>query len=268
MTTNQAVTLTINNAVAEIRICRPESLNALDTFVLQGLSDVFNQLAKKCQGLNAFEDCRVATISGEGSKAFVAGADIKLMQRAAKAEVAQFLWCGQKLMREIELLPLPVIAVLDGFALGGGLELALACDLIIATEKAKVGQPEVNLGLIPGFGGTQRLVHRVGVAAAKRLIYTAEMISAEEAFRIGLVDWLVPSGELQEKVRKTCEIIICKGPLALQGAKRAIEQSVQTAKLSGLTKEVEEFLVAFDSADAREGLNAFLEKRQPKFRGI
>jgi len=170
-------------------------------------------------------------------------------------------------MRQIELLPLPVIAVVDGFALGGGMELALSCDLIVATERAKFGQPEVNLGIIPGFGGTQRLSRRAGIGAAKRLVFTGEIISGEESSRLGITDYYVQSGELNARLEKLCNTLSEKGPLAIAASKRAIEMGENAPKVMALQEEKEEFLRIFQTVDAAEGLIAFLEKRKGQFQG-
>jgi enoyl-CoA hydratase len=167
----------------------------------------------------------------------------------------------------IETFPAPVIAAVNGFALGGGLELALSCDLIIAADTAKLGQPEVNLGIIPGFGGTQRLIHRCGVGTARRLCYTGELLSAEEGCLVGIVDKVVPAASLIEEARNWAKLIASKAPLAVKGAKKVIRVSQETDLLSGLRLEVEEFLSLFGSADREEGMTAFLEKRPPKFTG-
>lgn len=252
------VSLTIKNQVANIMIQREESLNALNEEVLLGLLHALEQVEK---------DVRVITLAGAGGKAFVAGADIKFMEGAPRAALSSFIELGQRVMRSIELFPAPVIAVVNGFAIGGGFELALACDFIVVTEKAKLGQAEVNLGIIPGFGGTQRLVQRAGVGAAKRLVYTAENISGEEAFRLGLADWFVQSTELESKLEEICNTLKSKGPLAIAAAKRTIENAVSQQKLYGLTREVEEFVDLFQTNDTKEGLRAFIEKRRPSFKG-
>jgi enoyl-CoA hydratase len=182
--------------------------------------------------------------------------------------IADYVELGQRTMRQIETFELPVIAAVNGFALGGGLELALSCDLIFASDTAKVGQPEVNLGVIPGFGGTQRLIARCGVGTAKRLCYTGDIINSDEALRLGIVDKVFTKDTLLEEVFKICSTISTKAPLAVQAAKRVINQSVEQQMLSGLRREVDEFLTVFNSKDRSEGMQAFLQKRPAKFNGV
>jgi enoyl-CoA hydratase len=170
-------------------------------------------------------------------------------------------------MRAIETLDVPVIAAVNGFALGGGLELALACDLIVCAESAKLGQPEVNLGIIPGFGGTQRLIQRCGIGTARRLCYTGDLISADEARVVGIADRVVPDALFWDEVKKMATTIASKAPLAVKGAKKVINQAQESLLLSGLRLEVEEFLKLFQSADREEGMDAFVEKRAAKFTG-
>lgn len=260
-----SVLVETKDKVQTITINRAEVLNALSVEVLTELKSALETLATK---KDLYQEVRLVVVRGAGGKAFVAGADIKHMQGASDKERKAFAELGQSAMLAIESLPLPVIAVVDGFALGGGLELALACDLIFATEKAKFGQPEVNLGLIPGFGGTQRLIYRCGLATTKRLVFTGEHLSAEEGFRLGLVDYLAKEGELEERLAEVVKSISQKAPLALASAKRAIEFAIKDLKKAGLQNEVREFLNLFASADTAEGLAAFAEKRKAKFVGL
>ena len=246
---------------------REASRNALSGEVLSALSEAVQTLQPLTQGPTAYSECRAVVLRGAGEKAFVAGADIREMQRATREDLARFIWLGQRVMREIELLPLPVIAAVHGFAIGGGLELALAADLIVASTAAKLGQAEVNLGLIPGFGGTQRLAARTGAGTAKRLVLTGETIAAEEGFRLGVVDYLVPVEHFEAEVSRVLKLLTEKSPLAIAAGKRAVERFFSQDKLAGLTVEVEEFLHLFESGDAREGLSAFLEKRPAQFPG-
>ena len=262
MSENRFVQVSQSAGIARVLINRPDALNALNAAVLQQLAEVFDQL-----GRMKFSDLRVVVLEGAGEKAFVAGADIKLMQVATRLELREFIALGQSVMRQIERLPVPVIAAVDGFAIGGGLELALACDLTIATARSKMGQAEVNLGLIPGFGGTQRLLSRVGVGTAKRLIFTGENISAEEAVRLGVVDYCVSVEEFEVKVNQLAETMASKSSFALAAAKRAIDNATVEARLAGLTREVEEFIGLFEFDDTKEGLAAFIEKRKPQFKG-
>jgi len=250
--TSDSLQVSLKGRRAEAIITREESLNALNLALLKDLEEAIAKLRD-----TSLADCGLLTLAGAGEKAFVAGADIKLMAESG---------LGQRVMCALETLPIPVIAIVDGFALGGGLELALACDLIVAEEQAKLGQPEVNLGLIPGFGGTQRLAARVGIGAAKKLIYTALPIKAEEAYRIGLVDELVARGAAQEAVNTIAETILTKGPIAMKFAKQAIEEGYRASKKQGLTVEAELFLELFKFEDTKEGLNAFTEKRKANFK--
>ena len=266
MSDSEVVKLNISGFRADIVIQREAALNALNLEVLGGLQLAVNTLSSALK-TSPETAPRVVTISGSGEKAFVAGADIKLMHGKTPAEVRGFIELGQRVMNALEALPLPVIAVVDGFAIGGGLELALSCDLIVVTERAKLGQAEVNLGIIPGFGGTQRLFRRVGAGMAKRLIFTAENISGEEAFRIGLADYFVSQSELLTRVSAICELISQKGPLAVAAAKRAIQFGYEPAAEAGLKNEVEEFIKTFSTVDGNEGLSAFVEKRKPQFIG-
>lgn len=256
----KSVTMALNGSTALLTINRPESLNALNVDVLQGLMLIFDELSKKN------ELCTVV-ITGAGEKAFVAGADIATMNQLGPRAIADYVELGQRAMRTIESFKLPVIAAVNGFALGGGLELALACDLIIASDKAKVGQPEVNLGIIPGFGGTQRLIQRAGIGTARRLTYTGDIISAPEALSLGIVDQVVEGEKLTETIDALCAKISSKGPLAVQGAKAVIRQSQETMLLSGLRLEAETFLSLFATRDREEGMTAFLQKRTPAFTG-
>jgi enoyl-CoA hydratase len=254
------VQLVSTGPVSEIVINRPKSLNALNADVLQGLILALDKLA-------TMPDVRVLTITGAGEKAFVAGADIATMSGLGPRAIADYVELGQRAMRGLELARVPVIAAINGYALGGGLELALACDIIVASRSARLGQPEVNLGVIPGFGGTQRLIQRCGIGAARRLCYTGELITADEGFTIGLVDRVVEAAELKGAVAAMANLIAQKAPLAVQKAKSVIRQSQEGLLNSGLRLEVEGFLSLFGTADRAEGMEAFLQKREPKWRG-
>ncbi|RIL05799.1 MAG: crotonase, partial [Proteobacteria bacterium] len=194
------VKVDLSGAVAEVTINRPQSLNALNADVLGGLILHLDKLL-----LN--QELRAVIITGAGEKAFVAGADIHTMAQLGPRPIADYVELGQRAMRRIESFPRPVIAAVNGYALGGGLELAIACDIIIASKAAKLGQPEVNLGIIPGFGGTQRLLQRCGIGAAKRLVLSGEIIGADEAYNLGIVDQLCEPGDLLDKARALAQTI-------------------------------------------------------------
>ena len=255
-----SVQLVVDGARASLTVCRPESLNALNQDVLTGILLALDKLSRD-------PAIRVLTITGAGEKAFVAGADIATMSQLGPRPIADYIELGQRVMRALESASFPIIAAVNGFALGGGLELALACDLIAVSDSAKLGQPEVNLGIIPGFGGTQRLVHRCGVGTARRLCFTGDMIDAAEAHRLGVADYIFPQSEFREAIAKLEEKICAKAPLAVQGAKRVIRAAVEQPLLSGLRREVEEFLELFGSLDREEGMSAFMQKRAALFSG-
>lgn len=254
------ILVTRGERVWTIAINRPESLNALNADVLQSLLNQFQEISRT-------SSVAAVVITGSGPKAFVAGADIRSMQGLGPRPIADYVELGQRTMRAIETCRVPVIAAVNGFALGGGLELALSCDLIVCAEGAKLGQPEVNLGIIPGFGGTQRLIQRCGIGQARRLCYTGDLISASEAFAIGLAEKVVPDAELIDHVMKVAETIASKAPLAIQSAKRVVNAAQDNTLLSGLRLEVEEFLRLFGTADREEGMTAFVEKRKASFTG-
>jgi len=262
MLQNQNVLLEVNQYVAYITINRESARNSLSRETLQELLEITNEIRTR-----PISEVRVVVLRGAGDKAFVAGADIKFMQSAPLGELSDFISLGQLVMKKLEELPQPVISIIDGFALGGGLELALAGDLILATERAKLGQPEVALGLIPGFGGTQRLSLRVGSGLARRMIYLGETISGEEAYRIGLVDIYVPATELNAKLDELLNTLLKKGPLAIAAAKRCLQQTFATQVEGGLEQEVREFIKLYSYADTKEGLSAFVEKRAANFSG-
>lgn len=246
--------------VATVRINRPDKLNALSPEVLAELEAAFRGLA------SSSSSPRCAVLTGEG-KAFVAGGDISAMAQMTPLEARRFAAVGNALMATLEGLLFPVIAAVNGFALGGGCELALACDFVYASESAKFGQPEVKLGVIPGFGGTQRLARRVGVGKARELVYTGEILSAAEALRIGLVNAVFPAADLLPKTLEVAKKIAEMGPLAVAAAKRVIlhgeDQSLTTAN----DLEATAFAGLFGSHDQREGMSAFLAKRAPAFEG-
>ena len=249
-----------DGAVAIVTINRPKALNALDPTTLTELLQCTEELA-------ADRSVRSMVVTGAGERAFGAGADIAAMESMSAVDGRRFALLGQRVMRRLEQLSIPVIAAVNGFALGGGLELALACDLILAAEGAKFGQPEINLGIIPGFGGTQRLSRRIGVAAARLLIFTGEMIDAAEAFRLGLVNRVLPGAELLSSARQLAATLATKAPVALQQAKAAINVGSEIDLDDGCRYEAEAFAVAFGTHDRREGMRAFLEKRTASFKG-
>lgn len=254
--------LQIENQIAILKINRPEALNALNSQVLSDLDQVLGELAGKFP-----QEVRGLILTGEGEKAFVAGADIKELSSLDEKQGQGFARRGQKIFRQIEQLPFPVIAAVNGFALGGGLELALACDFIYASEKAKLGLPEVNLGLIPGFGGTVRLSRVVGLNQARELIFSAQTLNAAEALALGLVNKVcVPSDLMKDCLAKMSQIT-AKAPLAVKAAKSSILGSHDQAVDPGLETEAGSFATLFNSRDTREGTTAFLEKRAAQFRG-
>ncbi len=246
--------------LATVTIDRPQAMNALNRQVLEELSGVFAALREE-------EEILVAILTGSGDRAFVAGADIGAMADMSVEEARAFADLGQKTFFEIECSPLVVIAAINGFALGGGCELAMACDMRIASEKARLGQPEVNLGVIPGFGGTQRLARLIGRSQAKRLIFTGELVKAQPALALGLVDQVVPADELLVTCQELGHLIARKGPLAIRAAKRAIGRGLDLTLEQGCAFEAEEFGQLFASWDQTEGMKAFLQKREPSFQG-
>jgi len=241
-----------------VKVNRPEALNALNAVVLEELSDIFGEI-------DADDSIGIAILTGEG-RSFVAGADIAAMKEMNALEGRAFMIKGQAVMQKIETLTKPVIAAVNGFALGGGCELAMACDIRFASEKAKFGQPEVGLGIIPGFGGTQRLPRLVGKGMAKLLIFGAEMIGAEEAKAIGLVEKVFPPDELLAETEKFAELILSKAPIAVRLAKAAINNGVNVDLPTGVSFEAEASVAPFGSEDRLEGMGAFLEKRPAVFK--
>lgn len=238
---------------------RPKVLNALNTSVLEELETAIDQI-------NIEEDIYVLIITGEG-KAFVAGADISEMKDKTAIEGRTFGELGLRIFRKIELMEKPVIAAVNGFALGGGCELAMSCDIRIAGEKAKLGQPEVSLGITPGFAGTQRLPRLVGTAKAKELIFTGNMINAVEAERIGLVNKVVAQEELMEEALKMAKKIAANGQIAVKYSKAAINRGINCDLDTAIEIEKDLFGLCFSTEDQKEGMSAFLDKRKPEFKG-
>jgi len=248
------------DAIARITVNRPKILNALSKETLDELR-------------TAFEDARDDTVihgvilTGAGDKAFIAGADISELARLTAVEAIEFSRYGQAILDLIENLGKPVIAAVNGFALGGGCETALACTFRVASENAKFGQPEVRLGLIPGCGGTQRLPRLVGKGRALQLILTGETIDAQEAWRIGLVNEVVPAAELISRAEAILGQIFANAPLAVKFSLQAVNQGLETNQATGLSKEASLFGLSAGTADKQEGTSAFLEKRPPHFQG-
>ena len=260
METPEFVTVERTGAVATVTIKRPEKLNALNAQVIAQLTQAFTSLA------SASEPVRCAILTGAG-KAFVAGADIAEMATLSTADAKRFADAGHALGALLEALPFPVIAAVNGFALGGGCEIALACDFIYAAEGAKLGQPEVNLGVIPGFGGTQRLLRRVGAARARELVYTGDMITAEQALAMGLVNAVHPGPELLLRARDTALKIASRGPLAVAAAKRVMLRGEGVDLPAACELEALAFAALFGSDDQRLGMKAFIEKAKAEFTG-
>ncbi len=247
-------------AVRTIVVNRPDKLNALNRDTLNELSLVFAQAAQD-------DAVRVVVLTGAGEKAFVAGADIAEMNGYTPVQAQGFSRAGQRLMTSIERLGKPVIARIQGFALGGGMELAMACHLRVASEKAKFGQPEINLGLIPGFGGTQRLLRLAGRGAALELCLTGAPINAQRAYELGIVSRVVAPDALDEAVNTLADQLAAAAPLAAAGILDAVLQGGETAIDQGLEFETQGFALAFSTGDMREGTTAFLEKRKAEFKG-
>jgi len=249
----------VEGGIATLTFNRPKALNALNSQTLGEVAEAIRTIDD--------EEVRVLILTGAGDRAFVAGADITELQKMTAISARHFATEGQKVLFALENLSMPVIACVNGFALGGGCEIAMACDLIYASEKARFGQPEINLGIMPGFGGTQRLLRLVGRARAKELCLTGDMISAMEAKEIGLVNKVFPPETLIEETRKVATLIASKGKVANRAIKRVINTGMDVDLQSGCVLEVEAFALCFASPDAKEGTTAFLEKRPPHFTG-
>lgn len=246
----------VDSAVAVLTINRPKALNALNSAVLDELNAALDAI-----DLN---EVRALIITGAGEKSFVAGADIGEMSTLTKAEGEAFGKKGNDVFRKIETLPIPVIAAVNGFALGGGCEISLACDIRICSENAVFGQPEVGLGITPGFGGTQRLARTVGVGMAKQMIYTARNIKAPEALRIGLVNAVYPIEELMVAAKKMASMISSNAPIAVRNCKKAINDGLQTDIESGVAIEEKLFGDCFETEDQRYGMAFFLDRNKDK----
>ena len=247
------------DGVAVVTVDRPDALNALDVAHAEALHE---RLAE----LSAEEEIRVVLLTGAGEKAFVAGADIRHMQGLGVLEARRWGELGHACGRLLETMPKPTVAAINGFALGGGLELALACDLRVAASTAKLGQPEINLGILPGWGGAIRLARTTTLGFAKALIYTGRTIDAAEALEHGLVNVVWEPAELVAKTRELCVGLAAKSPVALAYAKEAVNQALQGDHRANLELEARLFAMAFASEDQKEGMAAFVEKRAPKFR--
>ncbi len=244
--------------ISTLTVNRPAALNALNRAVLEDMARVIREIRHDSA-------VRVLIVTGAGDRGFVAGADIAAMAKMTAVEGLEFSRLGHRVFETLEDLPIPVIAAVNGFALGGGIELAMACDLIIASDKARFGQPEINLALIPGFGGTQRLPHRIGHVRARELIMTGDMIDAKTALEWRLVNQVVPAAELMNAAHALAEKLASKSALALRQAKAALRAAATMEQDAGLRFEQEAFGVVFGSADRVEGTTAFVEKRPPKW---
>ena len=250
----------IYDRVGIIKFNRPKALNAINPDMLTEIGEALNEIETNAA-------VRVLVLTGEGDKAFVAGADISHMVNLSPIGLRNFSRTGQDVMFRLEALPIPVIACVNGFALGGGTEIAMASDFIYASENAKFGQPEINLGVIPGFGGTQRLSRLVGKAMAKELCMTGGMISAQEAKEIGLVNKVFSHDTLWEETMKTAKLIASKGKISLKAVKDCIERGSDVDLRNGCYMESDAFGLGMASPDGKEGMKAFLEKRKPEFKG-
>lgn len=247
-----------HGAVRVVTVNRPDKLNALNRATLEALHAAFDAAA-------ADEAVRAVVLTGAGAKAFVAGADIAEMSGLSPIQARDFSLVGQRLMRRMERMPKPVVAMVNGFALGGGLELAMCCHLRIAADSAKLGLPEVTLGLLPGFGGSQRLLRLVGRAAALEMTLTGAPVDAARALALGLVNRVVPAAELEAHTMELAATLAGNAPLAMRGILDAVHVGGECAIDDGLEYESAQFGLAFATEDAREGMAAFLERRKPAF---
>lgn len=250
----------IEKGIATITFNRPKVLNALNQASLQEFSEALDTVASD-------EDIRVLVLTGAGEKSFVAGADITEFLRFNVLKAKLFAEMGHRLVNRLQELPIPVVAAVNGFALGGGCEVILGCDFVYAAENAMFGLPEINLGIIPGFGGTQRLPRLVGKNMAKEMIFTGKMISAAEAHAAGLVNRVCPLEQLMDEVMKTASTMASKGRASLRAAKQAVNNGMDVDLKSGCRIEIDAFAICLASTDAKEGTEAFLEKRKATFKG-
>lgn len=248
------ITYEVEGAVGTITINRPKALNALNSQVLDELNEVIDAVD--------LDTVRCLILTGAGEKSFVAGADIAEMSSLTKAEGEAFGKKGNDVFRKLETFPIPVIAAINGFALGGGCEISMSCDIRICSENAVFGQPEVGLGITPGFGGTQRLARTVGVGMAKEMIYGGRNIKADEAYRIGLVNHVYPLEELMPATKKLAATIAKNAPIAVRASKKAINDGLDAAMDDAIVIEEKLFGSCFESYDQKEGMAAFLEKRK------
>ena len=252
--------LEVSDALAILRINRPKALNALN-------QDVINELGKAVESLSQREDLGALILTGAGERAFVAGADIAQMADYDEEEAKTLASKGHRVLAALEALPFPVIAAVNGFALGGGCELALACDVILASENAKFGQPEVKLGLIPGMGGCIRLPRKIGHAAACEWIFSAQIYDASKAKEVGLVREVLPQEQLMDRAKELASIMAKQAPLAIAAAKKVLYSTATLTTGEAAKIEVDAFAALFNTADTKEGTLAFVEKRNAEFQG-
>jgi enoyl-CoA hydratase len=262
MTYKNLIVESVDPGIKIIKISRPKALNALNTEVMVELKTV---LSAEADNTNT----RVVILTGDGEKAFIAGADITEMKSKTPSEGVRFAQIGHEITKILELMPKPTIAAVNGFALGGGTEMAIACDFILASDKAVFGQPEVGLGVIPGFGGTVRLSRFVGTPRAKELIYSGRKVSAQEAKEIGLVNHVYPAAEFMTQVIELAKQISAQSQSAVARSKQLMTEFSETNGLNfKLDAEAQAFGRLFESEDQREGMTAFVEKRKPNFKGL
>jgi enoyl-CoA hydratase len=257
---DENILVTTDEAIATITFNRPKALNALNAALLAELSHAIDTIENH-------PEVRVLVLTGAGEKAFVAGADIKELDGLTALQAKAVAMRGQGTIDKIAALPIPVIAAVNGYALGGGAEVALACDFIYAADTASFGLPETNLGLIPGFGGTQRLARLIGPQQAKELIFTGKIITAAQAQSLGWVNHVFPADDLMPQVMATARALAGKGRISLRAAKEAIDAGLETDLATGLKIEQNAFALCMASEDAREGTRAFIEKRTANFKG-
>jgi len=256
----ETLSLSQNEGIARVTIERSQAMNALNAQVLKDFHQLLDEIQKS-------KNIRVVILTGSGEKAFVAGADIKEIDQLQGTQAFEFAKSGQSLFSRIESLAQPVIAAVNGFALGGGLELALACDFILASEKAKFGLPECTLGIIPGFGGTARLPRRVGQGMAREMAYSGNFYSSAEALQMGLVNHIYPDAQLMVEVEKLASTLASRAPLALAKIKNSMLQGYELDLRQALDLEAKLFSECFGTNDQKEGTKAFIEKRKAQFKG-